>query len=179
MRRFVIIAALFLLSIHLALPAQASPCKQSRNATTGRYERANRTAIGFHSTKAPIGLRLGLVNHVGLDLGAGFSSEFNRDQSAFDVGVPITVKSWRGARALFRPGVLYERCELPNGDRKTTTLSAELEGEAFLIKDFSVSAAFGVAHRELDSPNAIENESFWTTTGGEFTRVGVHLYLWR
>lgn len=172
MRRSILIASLALL---LASPAFAAPCKhatnQNRNAATGRYEHANRTAVGFHSTAAPLGVRAHLMGNVGIDLGLGFSSQDNLDTWTFDGGLPITIVKRGWLSALLRPGATYDKCETLLGDRKTTTLSAEVEGEAFLVKDFSVSAAFGVAHET--------GTDEWHSTGGEFTRVGMHLYLFR
>jgi hypothetical protein len=173
---------LLVFSICFALKASAAPCKhkarQARDDSSTRFEKVNRTALGFHNVAAPVGARIALSENYALDVGVGFSSQDNRDDWAFDGGLPITLKGWRGARALFRPGVLYEKEDLGYGDRRTTTLSAELEGEAFLVKDLSVSAAFGVAHRSVDQPGAGDKTES-RSTGGEFTNVGFHLYLFR
>lgn len=168
MRRYVAFAFLFLLSAFLALPAFAYERDKQ-----GRFI-SNKSAVGFHSTSAPIGARIAVAKSFALDLGVGFSSSDDVDTWAFDGGIPITLKSWQGARALFRPGILVSNYEAPWGDFRTTTVSAELEGEAFLVSNFSVSAAMGLAHESDDS-----GESSVKATGGKFTNVGFHLYLWR
>jgi len=159
------------LLVCLAFPASAATCRAGvkHRAAAVPAERENGTAVGFHSLAAPIGMRLGVSEYLSLDLGAGFTSRDNQDDWALDGGIPITMKSWKGARALFRPGVLYEN----RNDIGKTTISAELEGEAFVAKNFSVSAALGIAHVES------QGESRIRSTGSEFTNVGFHLYLFR
>jgi len=181
------LAAVFLLSMFLALPASAHPCgKPARHrgklsSTTAPAPEAERaiTGLGFHSTEAPIGARIGLTEYLSLDVGVGFNSRDRNDRTTFDVGLPYTVKEWPCLRALIRPGFTHENQECVGGDINTTTLSAELEGEAFLCKQISVSAALGVAHESRDLPGVADNETRTYSTGGEFTRVGMHLYLWR
>jgi len=188
MRRSILFSGTFLFCLFVfAMSANAHPCKkQSRNKATGRYEKAAvvktdavGTGLGFHTKDAPLGVRFGLSDDISLDLAAGFSSADFGDRTTFDVGLPYTLKEWSCVRALLRPGVLYSTCDVPLGDRNTTTLSLELEGEAFLCRQISVSAAFGVAHESVDLPGASENVTRTYTTGGEFTRVGMHLYLFR
>ena len=183
MRWSVILASMFLLSIWLASPAMAAPkkcsdCGHARNAATGQYERTNQTAVGFHVTQAPLGIRTHLSGNVNLDLGVGFSSRDSRDDLTLDGGLPIEGKKWSGARVLFRPGVCYSKHEKNGPDVKTTAISAEIEGEMFPVRNFSVSAALGVAHTSTDF-GVGDDVNEWHATGGEFTRVGVHLYLWR
>lgn len=183
MRRipFVLMFVAFMLSVHLATPAYAGP-RKCRDCGSKRHEYRHRTAVGFHNVAAPVGVRFSVGDRCAFDVGVGFSSSDRADVWTLDAGVPITVVSTDKCglvRALFRPGVLYENQECVGGDINTTTLSAELEGEAFLAKCFSVSAAFGVAHESIDYPGRAENETRTYTTGGEFTRVGMHLYLFR
>lgn len=165
MRRFLMSASacLFLLSAFLARPASAG------------------IALGFHSTTAPLGIRASLGEYYAVDLGVGFlarNGEKN-DATAFDIGLPLTVKEFDRLHVLLRPGVLFENFEGRLGTTRVRTLSAEVEGEAFLFPQLSVSAALGVARQTVDPAGAGNNETAWVSTGGEFTNVGFHLYLFK
>lgn len=160
MRRLFSIAAVLLL---FAVPSFAS----TRHRHCPTPETHMSTAIGFHDVDAPIGMRVGLTPKVSADFGIGVTSTDAGSDWVLDGGFPLTLKKWDGMRLLFRPGILYtDKC-------KATTLSAELEGEAFLKKNFSVSAAVGLANRNADGENTL------ATTGSKFTHVGFHLYLFR
>jgi hypothetical protein len=165
--RFHLFACLAVLLLALASPVRAAEEKDH-----------GKVALGFHSIVAPIGARIQVAEYYGLDLGVGFSSTKGQDDTAIDIGVPITVKELNGVRVLFRPGFLAEKFDRPWGDTKVRTLSAELEGEGFFTDDFSVSAAFGVASQTVDRPR-VEDVTTWRSTGGEFTNVGFHLYLFK
>ncbi|HEY3156710.1 MAG TPA: hypothetical protein VGK76_08820 [Candidatus Eisenbacteria bacterium] len=153
-------------------------------------------ALGFHDTSAPLGVRWWLASQkVGIDLGLGFhsddaaSSGFPDDKLtgwAIDAGVPIVVKSWPRVHVLFRPGILYrsQQVEDPSTplvfdteNQKDFFVTGELEGEGFILENFSVSASTGIAYESFDPAFGADKETFFTTLGNNFTEVGFHLYL--
>jgi hypothetical protein len=151
-------------------------------------------SLGFHDIEAPVGVRwwLGAQQKFGIDLGVGFRAEDSNlydnetlTSWAIDAGVPIVMKSWRRVHVLLRPGLLYESREVelttPPApfDKDTDTnlgVSAEIEAEAFLLDNFSVSASTGIGYSHSD-PAVGSARSGWGTIGNEFTNIGFHVYL--
>ncbi len=151
--------------------------------------------IGFHQTAAPLGVRWWLAGRkVAIDLGAGFSSDPSlvyggKHLKAFAIsgGVPICVQSWSRMHILFRPGVLYQTQQFDASpgpptpfateSEKTLTISGEIEAEAFLLENFSVSASTGVAYESFDPGFGGPKDKSFRTVGGNFTTVGFHAYL--
>jgi len=106
--------------------------------------------LGFRSMDAPIGMRWWLTSGtVAVDVGLGFGSEENTavDESlshwAFEVGLPIVLKSWDPVHFLVRPGIMYSSQEavvqtVPTVDTDTDSelsIMAEFEAEVFLAKN--------------------------------------------
>ena len=164
-------------------------------------------AIGFHDSAAPVGIRIWFPGHkIGLDLGAGFSTEeltltdernvpavYDTTLLGFtlDVGIPIVLKSWSRVQVLGRPGFTYQRQDAVGSDSfgpafvenvETTNIytgRAEIEAEVFLADNFSGSATSGFqfSSSKLDVNGARSFKSF-STSGDSFLGVGFHLYLW-
>jgi len=151
-------------------------------------------SIGFHQAVAPLGVRWWLGGQkVGLDLGVGFASDpslpypgEHLKSFALSGGVPICLRSWPRMHVLFRPGVLYQTQQVEASvfpapfrteSEKTLTLSGEIEAEAFLLENFSVSASTGVAYESFDPGFGADKEKSFRTVGGNFTSVGFHAYL--
>ncbi len=158
-------------------------------------------AVGFHHTTAPLGVRWWLASQkVGIDLGLGFHSDDAASSGfpdekltgwAVDAGVPIVVKSWPRVHVLFRPGLLYQSQQVENPatptvfdteNAKDLFITGEIEGEGFILENFSVSASVGLAYEsfnpaDVGSPPFPGNETFFTTLGNNFTEVGFHLYF--
>jgi hypothetical protein len=149
-------------------------------------------ALGFHNLDAPLGIRWWFKGQkMALDAGLGFGSEedvaANEDLSrfAFDIGLPIRLKSWDRVHFMVRPGILYTSQEVvTNGppppietDNTTTmTLQGELEVEVFLADNVSFSAAHGLALVNTDFAGG-GSSTDWGTTGANFTNIGFHVYL--
>ncbi|HXL14963.1 MAG TPA: hypothetical protein VN972_02675 [Methylomirabilota bacterium] len=151
--------------------------------------------IGFHQTAAPLGVRWWLAGQkVGVDLGLGFSSDPSLAYSGKHLktfviagGIPIRLQSWSRMHVLFRPGVLFqsEQVETFSGppapfsteSEKTLLISGEIEAEAFLLENFSVSASTGIAYESFDPSFGLDKEKSFRTVGGNFTNVGFHVYL--
>jgi hypothetical protein len=151
-------------------------------------------SIGFHQSAAPLGVRWWLAGQkVGIDLGVGFSSDpsliytdKHLKNLAISAGVPIRVQSWSRMHVLFRPGVLYQTQQVESSvfpapfeteSEKTLTISGEIEAEAFLLENFSVSASTGIAYESFDPGFGDPKEKSFRTVGGNFTTVGFHAYL--
>jgi len=188
-RRIPVVAAA-LLSVFCVL----SPPALAEDETTMAAGEHNKIGVGFHNTSAPLGVRWWLGSEkVGLDLGLGFHSDpsfiYPNEKLkgwAIGVGVPIVMKSWTRVHALFRPGLLYESQQVEASapptafsteSQKTLVVSAEIEGEAFILQNFSVSASTGVAYESFDPGFGAKKENSFTTIGNNFTTVGFHLYM--
>lgn len=150
-------------------------------------------ALGFHSVSAPLGGRWWFAGQkVALDAGLGFAStpapSYDEQVTGWtlDFGVPIALKSWEPVRLLFRPGILLESQEVQatsppdpfaTDDETTFVVSAELEAEVFIVKNFSVSASHGIAFSSVDPAGGGESETSFGTTGFNFTNIGFHIYF--
>jgi hypothetical protein len=182
-------AALMSLVCVLSTPARAD----NMNMPAGEHKKGS---IGFHNITAPLGVRWWLMGEkVALDLGLGFHSEkavasgYPNEKVtgwAVDVGVPIVMKSWNRVHVLFRPGILYESQQevvtspptaFDTDNEKTFNLSGEIEAEAFLLDNFSVSASTGIAYQSIDPVGPGDKITSFSTIGNEFTNVGFHIYL--
>lgn len=133
-------------------------------------------AVGFVSTNLD-------VNGTKTDEGTGF---------AFDLGLPISMKSWDKVNVIFRPGFAYETATAkdktsptPPNELKATVyaVTGELEVEYMIADKLSISAAHGIAYsstkiEDNDSPvNELKLNGFGTI-GNNFTTLGFHVYLW-
>lgn len=189
-RRISVVAAAWISAFCLlSTPAFAA------DDTTMPAGQHNKGGLGFHNSGAPLGVRWWLVSEkYALDLGIGFHSEKALpdypDEKvtgwALDVGVPIVLKSWDRVHVLFRPGIFYESQKVvvtsppvafDTENEKTFNVSGEIEAEAFLLKNFSVSASIGIAYQSIDQPGAGDKITSLSTIGNEFTNVGFHVYL--
>ncbi len=151
-------------------------------------------SLGFHNSDAPIGMRWWFAGQkVGLDLGLGLRSApapSYSDESltgyAFEVGVPMVMKSWNRAHLLFRPGILYDSQQFEadsppdafdtvNGTR--FALTAEFEAEMFLVDNVSVSASHGIGFSSIDPPGGGSSITSLSTFGNNFTNIGFHVYF--
>ena len=188
-RRLVVAAALLSLFCLMGSPALCHSGPSAEHPSV---------AVGFHNTEAPLGVRWWLGSQkAGFDLGFGFhsddatSSGFPNDKLtgwAVDGGIPIVLKSWPRVHVLFRPGVLYasQQVEDPSTplvfdteNQKDFFITGELEGEGFILENFSVSASTGFAYESFDPGFGASKETFFTTLGHNFTEVGFHLYFLR
>lgn len=156
--------------------------------------------VGF-SAAPTVGVRQWFTSQVGVDAAIGFttiSAEANGTKTdegtgfSADLGIPISLKSWEKVNFIFRPGFTFTNATLkdktsptPPNELKATifAVSGELEVEYMLAEKVSVSAAHGIAFSSLkvednDSPvNELKVTGF-STTGGSFTQLGFHVYLW-
>jgi hypothetical protein len=146
-------------------------------------------SLGFHHEQAPLGGRWWLSDKVGIDAGFGIGSQDigaskNLSHWAFDIGVPILLQSWDRVHFILRPGVMFQSQDIVTdpgppivtGSDKTTTFGAELEAEVFLADNVSVSGSQGFEVINL-SPAIGNSTTDWSTTGANFTSLGLHVYL--
>jgi hypothetical protein len=191
MSRRISAVAVVLLALFCVSPSPA------RAQDDGHAEH-NKGGIGFHDTTAPLGVRWWLASQkVGIDLGFGFSSDDAAPDGypdetlkswAIGAGVPIVLRSWPRVHVLFRPGLLYSSQEVEDDttpavfdteSQKTLQIAAEIEGEAFILENFSVSASTGLAYESFDPGFGLEKVTSFSTIGNNFTNVGFHVYLFR
>jgi len=146
--------------------------------------------LGFHRVEAPLGVRWWFTGQkVAIDLGLGFGSDEVADedlsQFAFDIGVPIMLKSWDRVHFMVRPGILYESQEVftdppppPVDTDNDTQLSVlgELEVEVFLADNVSFSASHGIGITNTDFAGGGSSTTMGTF-GANFTNIGFHVYL--
>jgi hypothetical protein len=184
----VVAAALLSLFCVLSTPALAD------DDTTMPAGEHHRGSIGFHNTTAPLGVRWWLGSEkFAIDLGVGFHSDpsfiYANEKLkgwAIDAGVPILLQSWNRVHVILRPGLLYESQQVEAAapptafsteSQKTLSIAGEIEGEAFLLHNFSVSASTGIAFVSFDPGFGASKENSFTTLGRNFTTVGFHLYM--
>jgi len=191
MNRFASVVAVILFALASTLPRTAS----AQDMPSGEHKSIG---LGFRNSEAPVGVRWWLAGQkVGVDLGVGFSSESaffegypddNTTSLAFEVGIPIVVKSWSRFHFLFRPGFMYQKDEVvisdataaepfATDDIKTIRISGELEAEYFLVDNVSVSAAHGLAYESTEFPGVDDKFTSFSTVGDNFTSLGFHVYL--
>lgn len=169
--------------------------------TVSRQARAEMTlgehkngGLGFHNVEAPVGVRWWLPGQkIGIDVGLGFGAtpaSAYPDESltfwALDAGVPFVIHSWERVHVLLRPGVLYQsRQEAittpPTAfDTDNATIfdaSLEIEAEAFLMNNCSVSASHGLRYRSDNAVGSGDSRTSWGTIGNNFTTIGFHVYF--
>jgi hypothetical protein len=135
-------------------------------------------AVGFSTIKAEAGPPTADIAE-----GLGFT---------FDLGVPISARTWDKVNVIVRPGFGYAMASLkdrttatpPNEDTATLMrYSAEIEVEWMLAERLSISASHGIAYvtfklEDNDSPANELTASGFATTGANFTALGFHVYLW-
>jgi opacity protein-like surface antigen len=155
------------------------------------------------TTSPAIGVRHWFSEKAGVDLAIGFTTlsvevsppTTKTDEGTgfvFDAGIPWALKKWEKVSFIFRPGVTYGTAEAK--DKQTVTppnkltssllsVSGELEVEWMVTDRVSVSAAHGIAYRDVElkdnaSPENKAKIKGWDTTGNNFTQLGFHVYLW-
>jgi hypothetical protein len=189
MKRMIVSAAAVAMLLCTGVPAVSAEQSPGEHHNVG---------LGFHNTEAPIGVRWWFGGQkFALDLGLGFSSTpagapAPADNEkllrwSIDVGVPIVMKSWSHVHVIFRPGLLYTSQEqvtepgpvppYATDDETTFHLSAEIEGELFLMDNASVSASHGVRYSSFNPIGPGDSVTSFDSFGNNFTTVGFHLYF--
>ena len=175
----------------LALASTMPQAARAQDATTAEHRSGG---LGFHDVDAPIGGRWWFSGQkVAVDLGIGFQSspapsydDEHLKDFAFAAGIPIRLKSWDRVHFLFRPGFFYQTSQVQattppaafdTESQKTTRITAELEAEAFLLENFSVSASHGFGWSQFDPAFGGDKETSYGTLGNQFTNIGFHVYL--
>ena len=153
-----------------------------------------KTALGFHSYDAPIGIRTWFSSQLGLDVGVGFNSRtYTHDSPAVDdkysgytieAGLPYVFKSWDKVKFIGRPGVMYSTYKQePNGGTtvKNTSMNVtgELEVEYSIAENLTISMSHGVSYYSYKDDRTPENKtSGFETIGNSWSSLGFHVYLW-
>lgn len=186
--------ACLLVALPLAAHAQGDPMG-------GLGFRSSGAGPGNLPTSSTIGIRQWFSNQFGVDAAVGFSTvsvEFNGTKTdegtgvSFDLGLPISLKSWDKVNFILRPGFGYQSATiedktspLPPNELKINSwvVSGEFEVEWMLADKVSISAAHGIAYSSLtlednDSPVNEQKTTGFSTIGSNFTQLGFHVYLW-
>ncbi len=163
----------------LALAAACAP-------TVGMAAEHAKGALGFHHSDAPIGIRYWVNETTGVDIGLGFSSTDQGDESlkrfALEAGAPFKFKSWEKVNVLLRPGIAFTSQDVfvAKGDTDSATtfsIMGEIEGELFLAKNFSISASHGLSIDIYSPPGDGDSATNFGTFGNGITQVGFHMYI--
>lgn len=168
------------------------------------YAAEAKTALGFHTYSAPVGIRTWLSPKAGLDVGVGFttasyksdvagSSSYSGSGFTLDVGVPYVLKSWDKVKFIGRPGLMIGSSSQDSGTPNTSqdktsgwAISGELEVELMVADNVSISMSHGLAYSSESQtpsvPNGTSAVKYTTsgidTFGAGWTSVGFHVYLW-
>lgn len=160
----------------------------------------NTGSVGLEATPT-VGIRHWFSPKMGVDGAIGFSTlslENNGTTTdegsgfSFDLGLPISLRSWDKVNFILRPGFAWTSATakdktIPTPPNELTAnvyaYSAELEVEWMLAERLSVSAAQGISFvngkiEDNDSPASEAKFSGFNTTGSSFTQIGFHVYLW-
>lgn len=185
-RTVALIAALAAIASMEAARARAQDAMEPAQHRSG--------GLGFHDFDAPIGGRWWFSGQkVALDFGIGFQSDpapsypdEHEKTLALAAGIPIALKSWRQVHVLFRPGIFYQTRQrqatsppvaFDTQSEETLRITGEIEAEAFLLDNFSVSASHGIGWNRFDPAFDPDKETSFGTLGNGFTEVGFHYYL--
>jgi hypothetical protein len=153
-----------------------------------------KTALGFHSYSAPVGIRTWFSPQLGLDVGVGFDSQTNTHDSpavddkfsgySVEAGLPYVFKSWDKVKFIGRPGVIYGTSKQePSGGTsvKNTNLivTGELEVELTVAENVTISMSHGLDYFSGHDDRTPENKrSGFETLGNGWSSLGFHVYLW-
>ena len=147
-----------------------------------------RFGIGFHGARTPLGVRWWLGEKVALDAGFGLASseDFGGDKLTRitgDLGVPFRLASWDRVGVHLRPGVEYSSEEVPDGvlhgRRRRITFSPPRCGSRPRFSWSRGSASRDRSASRTRTMIAVPSGTCesWSTTGGNFTDVGFHVYF--
>jgi hypothetical protein len=195
LKKMLVLACLFTI---VAVSAHAQETKGGFGFRSGAA--LNTGPIGF-SASPTVGIRHWFTSQMGGDIAVGFATVSvdnngtTTDEGsgfAFDLGLPISLKSWDKVNFIFRPGFAYQSATLkdktsptPPNELKANVYAAtgELEVEWMLAENVSISAAHGIAYsssklEDNDTPTNELKITGFNTIGANFTQLGFHVYLW-
>ena len=152
--------------------------------------RPSRIGVGFHGTRAPLGVRYWYAPDAAVDVNLGFVSQvggtgLRLNDYIAQVGFPFALHRWDRVAAELRPGFEYaledQERVTPDGAFVVTDhvlqAAIELEAEVFVVRQLSVSGGVGVAMAHRDFGGSDEALTSWAFTGRNFTDIGFHLYF--
>ena len=145
------------------------------------------SGLGFNSSDTPLGVRYWFSPKLGLDVGVGFFSDDDGDETSTDWavsgGLPISlIQAGDRVNLNLLPWVQYSSIDLgedPVTDESLTgtvfDVIVALEFEVFVTNDLSVSAMQGIGFSIAGGD--FESETDIATLGNNLTEFGVHYYL--
>jgi hypothetical protein len=150
--------------------------------TGNAMDMTGKVGCGFYNSMAPIGVRYWLNDKLGADLGIGFISDDDGNETtttlSFEVGFPYIMYPSERANLFIRPGLLFSSTDYPAPVDKRTELTLSLSPgvEVFFGDRFSLEASHGL-EINLISPSAGENQTDFMTTASSIVDLGFHFYF--
>lgn len=180
-------------------------CLVAMPAISMAMDKTGTWGLGFFHPRAPIGARYWFNGTTGFDLGVGFASAQEEDQSAgaaagdltsmfdyyIDVGLLKVVVPTANTNFMIRPGVLYSATQQWVGSDKeyatTINFTVHLTVEHFFSDRFSLSAGHGfgirIANPAGDEDPAVASTKTTTSFAANepnalsIVDIGFHFYL--
>lgn len=137
--------------------------------------------LGWYSPSAPVGGRVWVTPHVGIDLGLGFADKnflgVDKDRFHVNIGVPIDVVQTDKVNFFVRPGFEYQTDNrVVGGELKSTMIiTADLGAEWFISDQFSLSVGHGLQFAQVSGEE--DNWGISALRALGFESVGFHFYF--
>lgn len=156
-------------------------------AASNAVDMSGKWGLGFFDRTAPVGARIWATPQLGLDLGVGFESLDQGEESGtnfyIEVGAPYVLVPTERANFYLRPGVLVGFFDEANNASVESFIEVTLAPgvELFFGDHFSLEAAHGIAvlitnYREVEGEE-IDSETDFFTFGANATFLGFHFYF--
>lgn len=150
-------------------------------STQAAEPKAGTFGLGWYSASAPVGGRVWVSSHVGIDLGLGFADKnfLGAEDSRIhiNVGLPVNVVTTEKVNFFIRPGVEFQtNARVVAGERKSKMIiTADLGAEWFVTDQFSLSVGHGLQIEQLSGPE--DKTGFSALRALSFENVGFHFYF--
>jgi len=172
-------------------------------AISAAMDKTGALGLGFYDWKAPIGIRYWFSPTAGFDLGLGFDTWQEQDQSTgaaagdlatmldfrVDAGLVYVAIPTPNTNFLVRPGVLFESSQDAwiAGEKKSSTsidITLHLGVEHFFNDRFSLSAGHGIrvnlynpAGDEVSTDADTKSKTTFHSDGMSIVDLGFHFYF--
>lgn len=169
----------------LLVVAMAVPAVSHAVDLTGKW------GVGYFRPEAPIGVRIWTGDKMGIDLGAGFTSnspDVGKSTTSynFDLGLPYVIANTDNALFFLRPGFGYSSNGVDKGDGNAITMwnvAASLGVEYFFTPHFSAQVAHGVYYasenikNNTGATNVDETNTSFASEAFGISNIGFHYYF--
>ena len=156
--------------------------------TSNAMDMTGKWGLGYFSNDAPVGVRYWFNEKFGLDVGLGFESIDQGDESAssmwFEVGVPYILMDTERANFFVRPGLVYASLDdrvygsgLLDDTWSNITVKITPGAEVFFGENFSLEAAHGIMIDLMSPPGDGDSMTNFGTGAYSITQIGFHFYF--